>query len=127
MNIRAVSIGQLTSDEIAAWSAIQCAEPELASPYFRPEFSQAGCSVRDNVEVAVLEESGHPIGFLPYQRSRWNGGGPVGGHLSDFQGLIASAAVRVDPIEVLRSGGLRAWRFDQLVSGRASFAPLRSW
>jgi CelD/BcsL family acetyltransferase involved in cellulose biosynthesis len=122
MNIRAVSIQRLTSDELAAWRAIQSAEPALASPYFRPEFAQAVGSVRDDVEVAVFEDDGRAVGFLPYQRSRWNSGRPVGGNLSDFHGVIAPAGVRVDPIELLRACGLRTWHFDHLVGGRAPFA-----
>jgi CelD/BcsL family acetyltransferase involved in cellulose biosynthesis len=123
MNIRAVSIEQITSDEIAAWSAIQRAEAELASPYFRPEFAQAVGAVRKDVEVAVLEENGRAIGFLPYQRSRWNSGRPVGGNLSDYHGLIAPKETRFDPIELLRACVLRSWHFDHLVSGQAAFAP----
>ena len=123
MRIRAVTFKDLTTEEIAAWSAIQRAEPQVASPYFRPEFTEAVAAVRDDVEVAVLEENGGPIGFFPFQRSRWHTGGPVGGRLSDFQGLIAPAFVTIDPLELLRACRLKAWRFDHLLSQQQSFAP----
>ena len=56
---------------------------------FGPEFTQAVAAVRGDVEVGVLEERGEPVGFFPFQRSRRNVARPVGGKMSDFQGLIA--------------------------------------
>jgi len=123
MNLRTLKFEQFTNDEIAVWSAIQRAEPALASPYFRPEFTQVVAAVRTDVEVAVLEDEGKPIGFLPFQRSWWNVGRPVGSFLSDFHGLIAPAGVKCDPLELLRGCRLTTWHFDNLVSKRASFAP----
>jgi CelD/BcsL family acetyltransferase involved in cellulose biosynthesis len=95
----------------------------LASPYFRPEFSQALGAVRRHVEVAVLEQAGKAMGFLPFERSRWNHGQPVGTFLSDYHGLIATQSVAVDPMELLRGSGLKTWRFEHLVGAQASFAP----
>jgi CelD/BcsL family acetyltransferase involved in cellulose biosynthesis len=123
MRIRTVTFKQLTTDEIAAWSHIQRTEPLLASPYFRPEFTESVAAVRNNVEVAVLEENGQRIGFFPYQRSRWNIARPVGTHLSDFHGLIARANVRCDPLDLLQACQLTAWHFDHLPANQACFAP----
>lgn len=123
MQIRTATLKELTSEEVAAWSSIQRDEPELASPFFRPEFAQAVASVRNDVEVAILEDADRPIGFLPFQRSRWNSGRPVGSVLSDYHGLIAPAYVRCDPIELLRTCGLNALHFDHLVDASMSFAP----
>jgi CelD/BcsL family acetyltransferase involved in cellulose biosynthesis len=123
MKIRTVKIEQLTGDEVTAWSAIQRSEPELASPFFRPEFAQAVAATRNDVEVAILEEEGRPVGFLPYQRSQWNVGRPVGGNLSDYHGLIAPAGASCDLIELLNVCGLRVWHFDHLPFGQPSFAP----
>src|SRR5262245_59819884 len=123
MNIRVAKFETLTGDEIAAWSDIQRSEPSLDSPYFRPEFTQAVAAVRNDVEVAVLDESGRPVGFLPFQRSSWNSGRPVGGALSDFQGLIARAGINCDPLRLLRACGLFTWHFSHLVAGQTWLAP----
>ncbi len=123
MNIRAVKFENLTSDEIATWSDIQRSEQSLDSPYFRPEFTQAVTTVRNDVEVAVLEEAGIPIGFLPFQRSSWNVGRPVGGALSDFHGLIARAGTSCDPVQLLRACGLSTWNFSHLIAGQNWLAP----
>lgn len=123
MNIRTVTFDRLTSGEIAAWAAIQRGNPLLGSPYFRPEFTQAVAAVRSDVEVAVLEEVGRPVGFFPYQRSLWNRGTPVGGRLSDFQALIAPQGVSCGPIDLLRACRLRSWHFDHLLGSQHRFTP----
>src|SRR5262249_2405949 len=123
LNIRSVTYDRLSCDELAAWSAIQRAEPLLASPYFRPEFTACAAAVRDDVEVAVLEENGRPIGFLPFQRSRRNIGQPVAAIVSDFQGLIAPQNIAWDPIALLRECGLLAWHFDHVLPHQATFQP----
>jgi CelD/BcsL family acetyltransferase involved in cellulose biosynthesis len=123
MNIRTTQFGQLTRDEVATWSVIQRSEPTLASPFFRPEFTAAVAAVRDDVEVAVLEEGGRTIGFFPYHRSRRNTAGPIGGILSDFHGIIAPAGISLDPIELVRACRLKAWHFDHLICQQRRFAP----
>jgi CelD/BcsL family acetyltransferase involved in cellulose biosynthesis len=123
MNIRVVKFETLTQDEIAVWSDIQRSETSLDSPYFRPEFTQAVAAVRSDVEVSVLEEAGLPIGFLPFQRSTWNAGRPVGGALSDFHGLIARSGTTCDPLELLRACGLATWHFSHLIAGQTWLAP----
>ena len=122
MKIHTTTFECLTKDEIDAWSQIQRAEPSLASPYFRPEFTEAVAAVRSDVEVAVLRIGKRPLGFLPFQRSRPNVGHPVGGNLSDFHGLIAPSNVSCDPLELLRACNLNAWHFDHLLSEQRLFS-----
>ncbi len=123
MNIRNITVDRLSSGEVATWSAIQRANPLLASPYFRPEFTQAVAAVRNDVEVAVLEDSGRPVGFFPFQRTPWNAGRPVAGRLSDYHALIAHEDVDCDPVALVRACRLSSWHFDHLVGAHASFAP----
>jgi CelD/BcsL family acetyltransferase involved in cellulose biosynthesis len=123
MHIHQTTIPELTGDGLATWSAIQRDEPGLASPYFRPEFAQAVASVRDDVEVAILEEGGQAVGFFPYQRSAWNVGLPVGSRLSDYHGVVAAAGVKFEPRDLLRACGLRAWHFNHLPPEQSRFAP----
>ncbi|MGD9722718.1 MAG: GNAT family N-acetyltransferase [Pirellulales bacterium] len=121
MNIRSVKFDRLTSEELATWSAIQLGNEVYSSPYFRPEFTQAVAAVRDDVEVAVLEESGRAVGFLPFQRTPWNGGRPIGGRLSDYHALIAGPDVLCEPVEIVRACRLSSWHFDHLVAAHPSF------
>lgn len=121
MNIRTTTFDRLAVDEIDAWSSIQRAHPELCSPYFRPEFTQLVASVRSDVEVAVLEESGAPVGFFPFQRSAFNNGQPVGNIVNDFQGVIARPDIEIDPRALLRECRLSSWRFNHLAPVHAGF------
>ena len=113
MKVSVVSAVQLSEPLLLAWLDIQGADPELDSPYFCPEFTQAVAAVRDDVEVAVLEEHGEIVGFFPYQRSRGGVGRPVGGRLSDFQGVVIRPGVGWNPVQLLKGCRLKAWHFDQ--------------
>ena len=75
-HVTSVKADQLTDQQISDWSRLQQQNREFDSPYFRPEFTRAVASVRDDVEVAVLERHGQSIGFLPYQRRSFNRGRP---------------------------------------------------
>jgi CelD/BcsL family acetyltransferase involved in cellulose biosynthesis len=123
MKIRTISANQLSSADIAAWSAIQLAHVKLASPYFRPEFTQLVGAVRGDVEVAVLEDGGSPVGFFPFQRNRFGMGRPVGNELNDCAGLIAAPDVELDARELLRACGLKTWHFDNVLASQRLLAP----
>jgi len=123
MDICALSPSQLTTDDLGAWSTFQRDNPLLASPYFCPEFTLAVDAVRNDVEVAVMREADKPVGFLPYQRTMWNRGRPVGGRLSDFQAMIAMPGLQFDPLQLVQACGLSSWSFDHLLTSQESFAP----
>lgn len=120
---RVFSARALSTDLVARWDALQRGNPTLASPYFRPEFTQVVAEVRDDVEVAVIEEGGVPQAFFPYQRGRFGAAQPVVGRLSDFHGYIAAPGFELDPRELLRKCGLRSWRFDHLIPEQDCFMP----
>lgn len=121
MKITVVSGDKLTPELVLRWSQIQRQQPALASPYFRPEFTRAVAAVRGDVEVGVMQQGGEVVGFFPYQRSRRNVGQPVGGRLSDYQGVIAGGSVCWDAEELLRGCRLRAWHFDHLLTTQEPF------
>ena len=108
---------------IAAWRSIQEREPRFESPYFCPEFTRAVGSVRDDVRVVVIENDGRPAGFFPHQRAAWGRGGPVGGALSDYHGVIAAPQAEWSVVELMRAARLSVWSFDHLVDPAARFAP----
>ena len=122
MKISVVPGEKLTPELVLRWSQLQRRDPALASPYFRPEFTRAVAAVRDDVEVGVMRQGGEVVGFFPYQRSRRNVGRPVGGRLSDYQGVIAQSGVCWDAEELLRGCRLRAWHFDHLLTAQEPFS-----
>ena len=98
MNVNLKSPLDLTADQLVRWRALQQIDLLLQNPYFCPEFHQAAAKVRKDVLVAVL---GNDEAFFPFQRS-WNQARPVGGKMSDYQGLIAPSDFEIDPLELVR-------------------------
>lgn len=114
MNVTTAPFGALEECQLSVWRALAASDPILSSPFFHPEFIGHVAAVRDDVEVAVLNERGTPTGFFPFQRGRFGTGHPVGAGLSEFHGLIASGRTRLNPVQLLRDCGLRRWQFDHL-------------
>ena len=112
----------LTAQHFAAWDAIQRADPNLASPFFRPGFTLALAEVRPDIEVAILEQDDAVVGFFPFHRRRENVGLPVGGVISDYHGLVLQASVQLSVRELLRHCRLSAWHFDHLPAAQPAFS-----
>ncbi len=123
MKIHVIPGKQLTPADCARWSNLQRTDPNLDSPCFRPEFVQAVARVRDDVEIAILEEEGAATAFFPFQRSRWGTGRPVGAGLSDFQGLIGTPRSALNVERLLRACRLGTWTFDHLPASQQVFQP----
>jgi CelD/BcsL family acetyltransferase involved in cellulose biosynthesis len=121
MKIHVVRPHELGTEHRARWLRFARENSSLESPYFRPEFTVAAASVRDDVYVSVLEDEGHVIGYFPFQRGRLGQGAPVGGHLSDYHGVIAGPEATWDVPELLRGSRLSCWEFDHLVLSQAPF------
>lgn len=111
----------LTPAHLEAWSRWQRADASVDSPFFRPEYTRAVAAVRSDVEVAILEDNGEPVGFFPFQRGRWGAGKPVGGRMTDFQGIVARSGLVWNADELVRSCGLTAWDFDHLMACQQPF------
>ena len=114
---------KLPAADWALWSQWQQTNPALASPYFRPEFTQAVSRVRDDVEIAILKRAGQTVGLLPFQRGPLNIGKPVGGKLCDFHGCVSTADFTFDPRQVLAGARLATWDFEHVPASQVSFAP----
>ena len=123
MKIHSVRFRQLAADLVSRWHEILAAAPQLAGPYFRPEFAGVVDAVRGDVEVAVLEDAGRVVGFFPFQRAAWGTAQPVGGCLSDYQGVIAAPQVAWQPAEIMAACRVSAWEFDHQLAWQRQLAP----
>jgi CelD/BcsL family acetyltransferase involved in cellulose biosynthesis len=121
MKVTLVPGRELGSDLVGAWTRLQAANPDLASPYFHPEFTRIVAAARNDVEVAVLESGSEVIGLFPFQRERGSIGRPVGGIISDYQGIICAPDFSCDPLELLRACRLKVWAFDHLLVSQKFF------
>ncbi|MBO9711025.1 MAG: GNAT family N-acetyltransferase [Caulobacter sp.] len=107
IKVEAVTVDELGDGERASWAALRAANPLLGSPYFDIRYVEAAGRVAPGGRVAVIRRGERTVGFLPFQR---RGGGlqPLGAPMSDFHGLIADPAERIDLFGVVRAlGGAR--------------------
>jgi CelD/BcsL family acetyltransferase involved in cellulose biosynthesis len=118
---------ELTPELMRAWRVLQETNPDLASPCFAPEFTQAVASVREDVEVALVRRNGELEAILPFQRKHDSVGTPVGGIVSDYQGLVARPGFICNPLELIKSCNLFCWNFDRLLASQALFAPFHDF
>ena len=77
--------------------------------------------MRDDVEIAIIKRAGETVAIFPFQRERFSRAIPVGGIVSDYQGLICRQDFSCDPQELLKACGLIAWDFDRLLVSQKLF------
>jgi CelD/BcsL family acetyltransferase involved in cellulose biosynthesis len=123
MKVTLVPGREMGSDLVAAWIRLQAGNLDLVSPYFHPDFTRSIAAVRSDVEVAVVEADDGIVALFPFQREQKSHARPVGGIISDYQGLICARDFCFSPTELLRRCRLDAWDFDHLVASQSSLAP----
>ena len=95
------SLESLTAAECAQWNAWAAADPDLASPYFRVEFSQIAGRISPDCALAVFHRDGAVVGYFPHQK---RGGTilPIAAPMNDYHGVIGPRAVRPSLAETAR-------------------------
>ena len=88
LQIEVVEAGQLTVADRVLWRAMVEANPDLASPYFRWEFTEIAARISPNAAVAIFSRGGRTIGYVPHQR-RGSAIQPLGAPMNDYHGVIA--------------------------------------
>ena len=123
MRVRVTAAHELTSGEIGRWEELRSGRPELASPYFHPEFVVALGDAHPATRVGVIEDGGRVAGFFPFESGRFGAGRPAGSPLSDFHALVADREAEIVPRELIRGAGLAFWEFDHLLASETMFEP----
>jgi CelD/BcsL family acetyltransferase involved in cellulose biosynthesis len=113
----------LDSALIEDWRSLQQSNPDLQNPCFAPEFTQAVAAARNDVKIGIIEERGEIVAIFPFQRKAGGRGIPVGGIVSDYQGLICRPNFSYDPKELLKACHLISWDFDRLLAIQQPFKP----
>lgn len=123
MKIEPIPARDLSPDLIARWEHILNHSPELASPYFRPEFVRTVAGVRSGVEIGILRDGHDVVGFFPFERLHGLVARPVGGRLSDYQGVIAAPETPWSVAGIMSGCRLKAWEFDHQLASQTQLAP----
>lgn len=114
IEVEAVKAAELGEAERQLWRALRAAHPHLGGPYFDLRYVETAERVAPDGGVAVIRRGGRTVGFFPFQR---RGGAlqPLGAPMSDFHGLIADPAERLDLGQVVRALGGRRLRVSGLI------------
>ena len=137
--MRLVPIRALEPALIAEWRRLQESNPALGSPFFSPEYASCVDAVFGDAQVAVIRRDGAVVGVFPFQRGSFGRFGeqsayanlafrqlgaavPLGGKLSDLQGLVCGPDERFDTRELLAKCGLTVWDFNRLLPEQTHFA-----
>jgi CelD/BcsL family acetyltransferase involved in cellulose biosynthesis len=121
--VKVIPGAAMDSALLQCWRSLQYSNPALANPCFAPEFTQAVAAARNDVEIAIIQDSGDVVAVFPFQRKAGGRGIPVGGIVSDYQGLICRPGFSCDPKELLKACGLISWDFDRLLATQQPFRP----
>lgn len=116
---RVVTPDRLTVAEVEHWDSICARNPALENPFYSVSFTRAVASVRSGVRVCVIRQANRPVAFLPFQfktvvHQAMGAAEAVGGHLSDYFGVIASPGVKLTGSDLLRLAGLSYLGFTHL-------------
>ena len=113
--------GALAPADVAAWRALQDAEPAFASPLLGVDFAQAVGAVREDARVAVYRRGGRTIGFLAHHRRPGGFARPIGAPFCDYHCLISRRDAALGAAEALQAARLGALRLTGLIDPFDSF------
>ena len=121
LHYRTVPARTLDAALASAWTALARQDAALESPFFRPEYAQAVAQERDGVEVCVISRGAEAVGFYPFERLAGGVGQPVGGSMSNFQGMVAAPSTPWTVNDLLRGARLTTLKFHHQVEGQGAF------
>ncbi len=114
---------RLGGEYLSRWQALLPRSGDLASPFFRPEYTQAVAEVREGVELCVIRDGREVVGFYPFERIEPRVGRPVGGGMSNFQGTIAVPGVAWSATGIAHAARLDVLKFHHQVTEQTQFVP----
>lgn len=114
MNVSVCRPSELGAREITTWHRLQL-ESGLENPFLSPEFACDVDAVYASARVAVVDDGGDIVGFLPFTSGRLRNATGIGGRLANCQAFICSPAAEVPLGEVVRRAGISVFGFHALV------------
>lgn len=114
MRGRSLHPAELDADLTGLWKSFCQGNALYRSPFYWPQFTRAVADARDDVRIALFEDRGEVVGFLPYHRTRGGAGKPIGGQLNDYQGPILAPGAMVEPLVLLQAAGLSSYDYNHL-------------
>ena len=110
--------GELGDAELRHWSCFQGASAELQNPFLAAAFARAVGEVSDRARVAVIEDAGDVVGFLPYELAAGRVAVPIGRMTNNRQAFVHHPDLVWNWADLLRAIRLDVIEFGDLVAGQ---------
>jgi CelD/BcsL family acetyltransferase involved in cellulose biosynthesis len=125
LRVEGRAFDQLSTQELAAWSALHAANSAQQWAFQSVGFAAAVHETVAPVRVGLLWRADQLVGVLPLQRQpgRWGRLGlyePVGGLMADYAGLLAGEGVCTSWAELLAGAGVSCLYFTHLDENQLS-------
>jgi CelD/BcsL family acetyltransferase involved in cellulose biosynthesis len=114
VNVSVCRPSELGAGEIARWHSLQHASG-LENPFLSPEFACDVDAVFTSARVAVVDDGGDIVGFLPFTSGRLRSATGIGGRLANCQAFVCAPAAELPLGEVVRGAGISMFGFHALV------------
>lgn len=102
--------GDLSPTDAIAWTQLLLDGNPAPSPYLTPDYFHAVAKVRPTARVLIARAGGDPVLFFPHHLGGLTGafglGHPIGGPVTDVQGVIARSGCRIDRQSLMRAAGI---------------------
>ncbi|PSL18456.1 GNAT family N-acetyltransferase [Shimia abyssi] len=122
-----ISVPDLDADSIEQWRQNQLQNPDLCSPFFSVGYAQAVAKHRSDVKVAVIEYSEQTKSFFAFHKLSRARGAPLGGQISDYQGIVGPTGAPIHTPSFLKSVGLASYDFNHALQTQPTFAQNAYW
>lgn len=118
MKVTTQKFSSLSATHLDKWCEITRENDTYSSACFHPKFFESCAIAGREVNVSIIDcEEG--IAFFPFEVTSKNMAGPVGGVMSDFQGIVSNLERTFDLYEIVKLSGLKKFAFDHLVNGES--------
>lgn len=122
MRVDIIKPSELDESLVAQWNALRATDPNLANPYFSTGWAKAVGNIRPkDSRVAIIEDSGKIIGFLPYRKGLMTAM-PLGAPMSDYQAMIAAPGTEICPKPLLNAMNVGRFDFTHFVCDQTQFS-----
>jgi CelD/BcsL family acetyltransferase involved in cellulose biosynthesis len=124
MRVTVVRPTELGPSEAESWAQFQQSSLLASNPFYSLTYIQAVGRARATARIAVVEDDGKIVAFIPYKQGEQEIAGPIDGLWTTLDGLISSNTP-FDVRSAIRQAGLRGWRFLHAPAEQDALAPYR--
>ena len=110
MRVTVVRPGDLGAAEATLWRSFQDSTPQGLNPFMSFTFTQTVDRFRPSARVAVVEDEGHIVAFLPFERRAYGAAMPIGHPMNNLQAFM-SDGFPMDMRWAVKQARLAGWRF----------------